>query len=137
MLTDLNLVAILVVTIVGYMFAFFWYGPLFGKQWIELAEFPAEKQKENQKRNMAPVMIVGFISQLAMTTVMAYLITALNITTFVGGMILGAIIWLGFIGTITLGSVLWEMKSVKLWLLNNAYNLILMGAMGAALALWR
>ena len=44
--------------------------------------------------------------------------------------------WLGFIAPVTLGSVLWEMKSWKLWILNNAYYLVVLVVMGLIFTLW-
>jgi hypothetical protein len=58
-------------------------------------------------------------------------------TSVGAGISLGAMVWLGFIATVTLASVLYEKRSVNLYILNNAYQLVSLVVMGAIVAAWR
>jgi hypothetical protein len=53
------------------------------------------------------------------------------------GAAVGIWLWLGFMAVATLNQVLWEGKPLKLYILNNAYNLLSLMTMGAILAVWR
>jgi hypothetical protein len=54
-----------------------------------------------------------------------------------GGLVCSFFNWLGFIAPVTLGVVIYQRKSWKLWILDNAYWLIAMLAMGKILSLWK
>ena len=119
----MNLIAILGAGIASMVIGFLWYGPLFGKMWMELSGF--KKENMGKMKNTAQTgYIVQFIASLVTAGVIGMLITATGATTLVAALMVGFWGWLGFIATTTLGGVLWENKPVKLYLLNNAYHLL-------------
>ena len=131
-----NYMAVLVAAVAAFALGFFWYSPMaFGKQWMKLSGISA-KQTKAKKNSMMSNMLVGFISTLVMAYVLANFVSVLNITTWLNGAIAGFWIWLGFVGTVTLGGVLWKGEPVKLWVLNNAHNLLSLAVMGAIIAVW-
>jgi len=123
MFENVNYIGVFVATIASFVLGFLWYGPLFGKTWMNLMNFTPKSMK-SMKLKPANAMILSFISTLVMVIVIGYFINILNISTVSNALIFGFIIWIGFIGTTTLGSFLWENKSFNLYLLNNLYNLI-------------
>ena len=123
-----NYLAVLVAAIAGMVIGFIWYNPkVFGKMWMKLSGVSSKDKPD--KLNM----LLAFISQLVMAYVLAMFVQVGNLNA---SLQTSALLWLGFIGTMTLGSVLWQGKSWKLWLLNNAHNLVAILVMGSIIALW-
>lgn len=140
----INLLAVLVSAIVTTIIGSLWYGPLFGDLWVRLMNMPAEKVAEAKARGMDAAMkkryAIMFVATFVMSCVFAYAsffsgLLFLNFGIFAGSVV-GFFMWLGFIAPVTLGSVLWEMKSWKLWILNNAYYLVVLIVMGLIFTLW-
>ncbi len=138
-----NYFAIVVSAIINMALGFFWYGPLFGKQWVAMmgwSKKDMEKGKEKMQKDGWKTYLLAFIGSLVMGFVLAHsLIFAssyLAISGLSAGIMAGFWSWLGFIAPVTLGSVLWEGKSWKLWLLMNGYYLVSLLMMGSILALW-
>ena len=131
-----NYLAILVAGIASMVLGFLWYGPFFGKPWMKLMNFDKNSMK-SMKLSPVTAMILGFLTYLVIAYVLAGFISILNAATIVEGMKIAFWIWLGFIATTTLGSFLWEGKSIKLYLFNNAYNLLNILVMAVILITWK
>ena len=129
--------AVIVASVVSFIFGFIWYGPLFGKQWMVLMKFTKKDMDKAKKKGMGKTMIIGFISTLVLAFILARLILMTNSVGAMSGMNIAFLVWIGFVATITLGSVLWENKSINLWFLNNAYHLINLLIIGAILGAWQ
>lgn len=91
--------------------------------------------------NPAPMNIVlVFIGSLVMSFVLYHSIVFgnafLNVGGLAGGVMGGFFGWLGYIAPVTLSIKLYERKPWGLWLLDNAFWLISLLAMGAILSLW-
>lgn len=134
---NVNILAVLVAAIVSMLIGMLWYGPLFGKMWMKLAQINNRKVSAAKKSGMWRTYIAGFLSALLISFVLANILDYLRIYTLIDGMLMGFMIWLGFVATITLGTVLWEDKPLKLYMLNNAYNILSLVIMGAILASWQ
>lgn len=123
-----NLLVVLGAGIASMVIGFLWYGPLFGKMWMELSGF--KKENMDKMKNSAQMGYAGqFVASLVMAFVLAVFISEVKgippeSSKFWWALTTGFLAWLGFIATTTLGSVLWEGKSVKLYLFNNVYNLL-------------
>ena len=129
-----NLLAVLVAAVVAFILGSLWYSPvLFGKQWMKLAGI----KKQHKDSNMWLRFLVYFIGQFIMAFVLAHFIIFTNSMNYVEGLTTAFWLWLGFIAPITIGGVLWEKKSIKLFALNNAYNLIALGLMSVILLAWK
>ena len=133
---DVNYIAVLVAAIVNMVLGFLWYGPLFGKQWIQLMAFDKKKMEEAKKKGMTKTYIVAFISTLLMSYILAHFVKYTQAATIAEGITAGVWLWLGFIATVQLSMVLWEGKPVKLYLINIAYYLVALSVMGAILSVW-
>lgn len=128
-----NYLAVLVATIASFVIGGLWYGPLFGKHWMRLTKLT---KKDAQKGNVKLSYILGFISSLVTAYVLAFLISLTDVLGALGGAIVAFWVWLGFVATFQLSQVLWEMKPFQLWMLNNAYNLLMLLVMGAIIGAW-
>ena len=142
----INYLAVLACAIASMVLGFLWYGPLFGKLWMSLSGMSPEQIEECKAKgggggNMMKSYVLMFIGSLVMAYVLARSNFALQnlfgqAHTLPTGLLAGFWSWLGFIAPVTLGTVLWEGKSWKLWMLNNAYYLVLLLIMGSILAVW-
>ena len=142
----INYLAILACGVVSMVLGFLWLGPLFGKLWMSLSGMPADameraKNDPAMKRKMYQGYGIQFVASLVMAYVLAHMLTVIAAFDFgpsglEAGISAGFWSWLGFVAPPTLGMVLWEGKPWKLWVLINAYWLILLLIMGSILAFW-
>ena len=141
----INYLAVLACGIVSVILGFVWYGPLFGKVWMQLTGTTAEdvaRFKANpammRKMNMSyaltalAALVTAFVLAHAVIFAEAYL----HIGGIQAGLLVGFMGWLGFVAPVTLNSVLWDRKPWKYWFLVNGYSLIQLLVMGVILALW-
>ncbi len=132
----INYLAILVSAVASFALGYLRYGPLFGKQWMNMTGLGKNGMRK-MKMKPAVSMILGFLSTLLTAYVLAMFVFFTQSTTIMSGITLGFWTWLGFIATTTLGSVLWENKPMKLYVLNNAHNLLSILTMSVILSVWR
>ena len=132
----INYLAVLVAAIINMGIGFLWYGPLFGKQWIQMMNFDKKKMAEAKRKGTGKTYAVAFISTLLMSYILAHFVRYTQAATIADGITAGVWLWLGFIATVQLSMVLWEGKPVKLYLINIAYYLVALSVMGAILAVW-
>ena len=136
----INYLAVLACGVASMILGAIWYGPLFGKQWIALSGLSRERLEAQKAKGMGKSYAIMFIGSLLMAYILSHaLVFAMNYLGTEGisaGLQTGFWNWLGFIAPVTLGSVLWDGKPWKLWVLNNAYNLLSLLVMGVILALW-
>ncbi len=134
-----NLLAVLVAGIVPMLVGSIWYGPLFGKNWLEMMG----KTQEQIKENFNPLKAYGvsFVMSIIMAFVLAHVLEAWNVayslTGWAAGMEGGFFCWIGFVLTIGWQAVSFENKRFGLFVMNMAYNLVVLLAMGALLGVWR
>ena len=131
---NINYLAVLAGAVVSMIIGFLWYGPLFGKTWMNLMGF--KKEDIAKTKNMGLRYFVMFVGTLIMNYVLALFVDYSGATTILGGALAGFWLWLGFIATVTLGIVLWENKSFKLYLLNSGHYLVALVVMGIIHAVW-
>jgi len=110
-----------------------WYSKMiFAKEWAKLTGFK-EKQK---KDGAAMAMLVEFLGNILMAFVLAHAIRYAQAQGAAQGMMVGFFNWLGFVATVTLGSVLFEKKPLKLFFINNGFQLLSMIVMSVILVTW-
>lgn len=139
-MVSVNYLAILAAAIFSMVIGSAWYGPIFGKPWMKLMGWKKENMKGMKQMEMMKLYGVQFVGSLLMAFVLAHALvfaaSYLGEKGILAGLQTGFWNWIGFIAPVTLGSVLWEGKSWKLWVLNNAYYLVVLCSMGVILALW-
>ena len=80
--------------------------------------------KSKQSGAVTRSYIIAFISSLLIGYVLALFVNYLLANTFIDGMNVGFLVWLGFVAPMQISMVIWEGKPVKLYILNIAYSLI-------------
>ncbi|MFB0517490.1 MAG: DUF1761 domain-containing protein, partial [Candidatus Neomarinimicrobiota bacterium] len=127
---NINLLAVLIATILGFGLAALWYSPkLFGSQWLTaLGMSPEEIQA-----GPSPARTYGtrFVTTLVAAYILARILVHTGATTLVSGIETGFLVWLGFVATFTLESVVFEKSPFKLYLINSGYYLVGLMVMGA------
>ena len=127
-----NYLAILVCSIASMVIAALWYGPLFGKKWMELVGLTQEDVAGGGKKEM----FFAFIAYLVLAFVLSVYIDWANATTFLKGICVGSQAWLIF-SMITLPNFWFEKKKLGLFWVNSSYTLVSLLVMGVILAVWQ
>lgn len=136
----INYLAVVAAAIASMVIGFVWYGPLFGKTWMNLSGITPEKMDPAKAPGMGKTYVLALVGSLVMSYVLAHsLVFAAAYYGMNGvsaGLMSGFWTWLGFIAPVTLAAVLWEGKPWKLWVLTNGYYLVTLLVMGTILSVW-
>ncbi len=117
-----------------------WYGPLFGKKWMEL--IGVDPHDSEAKKAMQKGMMPIFITQFALTLLQLWVLTfyvkgALDVMS---GWSNGLWIWLGFVMPTLAAAIIWTNEPKKqAWsrlLIQAGYQLIMLTMFGYAIGEW-
>ncbi len=120
MLEIINIKAAVIATVALFVLAFAWFGPLFGKKWMKLNGI----SKKDAEKSMVTPMIKELIGTFIMISVIAYLLSAMQINEIKDAANLGAILGIGFILTNEYAKVNWAKGSTELFLINAGFGLL-------------
>jgi len=139
-MVPINYLAVVGAAVVAMVLGFLWYGPLFGKKWIESSGLSTEKLNEMKARGMGTTYALMVVSTLIMSYVLSHVLvfasTYMNVSGISAGLSTGFWNWLGFVAPVSLGAVLWDGKSWTYWFITAGYYLVSLLLMGVILALW-
>jgi hypothetical protein len=137
---EVNYWAILVCGILSMVVGAIWYGPLFGKKWMEVIGANAldvEKQKEMQK-GAFKLYVVQFVLTLFQVWVLAYYIEGWKEAS---GLQNALWIWGAFVMPIIAGASMWNNDSKKIawsrFLIQSGYQLVIFVIFGLILGFWK
>lgn len=129
--SNINWLSVIVAAISSFLIGGIWYGPLFGKAWMEAFNFTEEDLK---KRSIPKTFGLSLLLSL---------IAAINLEMFLGteaditfGTMAGLFTGLGWVSTFLGILYLFEMQSLKAYLINAGYCTIALTIMGAVLGAW-
>lgn len=117
-----------------------WYGPLFGKKWMEIVGVnPADLEaRKKMQKSAGPLYAVQFVLTLFQVLVLAHLVADTNIA---GGLERSLWIWAAFIIPALAGAVMWTNEAAKLkwarFLIQGGYQLVLFTVFGLLLQFWK
>ena len=117
-----------------------WYGPLFGKKWMEIigVDPTDEEAKKKMQKSAGPLYAVQFLLTLFQVFVLAHLVAD---TQLVGGLERSLWIWAAFIIPTLAGAIMWTNDNSKLkWArfrIQGGYQLILFTVFGLLLQFWK
>jgi len=124
----IDMLSVLLVTIIGFVFSFLWYSSfLFGPLWLKL------NKKEKQKPKVLS-LVLTFIYIYIISYAVAFIEQYMQVTSFWDGLIAGFIFWFAFVATTHFAISVWEKRSIKLYLLDQAHWLIIFLLIGGILA---
>ena len=128
--SNVNLLAVLVAGIAHMATGLVWFMPkIFGNAWAGLTG--AELKPATRWLG------AGAIGHLTIALVLAVLVNLANASTVLGGIVVGALAWIGFVVTLEVGELIWEKIPFKLFLLRIGNHLVALCLAGAILAVWR
>lgn len=123
----MNIFPIVVTAVVTFIIGFLWYGPVFGKIWLQLKEIPQTKVDAMRAKGMGPMvprMFGALVINLITVLVMQFMLTSFAIVTIVPAALLAGLLWLGFIATTLFSAVLWEERKLALYTFDAVYYLV-------------
>lgn len=126
----INYLAVLVCGVVAMVLGGVWYGPLFGKKWMEGMGWDSNNQAlmAEKKKAAGPAYAQMFVLALVQAYVLARLAPSIQ-----GGLWL----WLGLILPVKYGDKLWGGKKMQYVGIDLAYYLVLLCVMGLILSVWK
>ncbi len=137
---EVNYLAILTCGIIAMVLGFLWYGPLFGKKWLEITKATAKDIEERKKMESSVGILyaIQFLLSLLQAYVLAYYIAGWREAS---GLEHGLWIWLAFIMPMVAQSAMWNNDSRKIswtrFLIQASYQLVLFIIFGLILGSWR
>jgi len=122
--------AVLVAGLAHMITGLVWYTPiLFGPAWAALTG----RDVKPAKAWLGP----GFVGHMVIALVLAMIVNLANATTVLGGLLVGALAWIGFVVTLEVGELIWEKIPVKLFLIRIGEHFVALGLAGIIVAVWR
>jgi hypothetical protein len=137
---SINYWAIATGAILSMVIGAIWYGPLFGKKWMEIVGVnPSDLDaRKKMQKSAGPLYGVQFVLTLFQVFVLAHLIAD---TELVGGLERSLWIWAAFIIPTLAGAVMWTNENSKLkwarFLIQGGYQLVLFILFGLLLQYWK
>lgn len=135
-----NYLAIITGAVLSMALGALWYGPLFGKKWMEIVGVnPDDMEAKNKMQKSAgPLYAVQFLLTLFQVLVLAHLVAD---TEIAGGLERALWIWAAFVIPTMAGAVMWTNDSRKLkwarFLIQGGYQLLLFTIFGLLLQFWK
>lgn len=127
----INWLSVFVAAVSSFMIGGVWYGPLFGRAWMDAFNLTEE---DLAKRNLPVVFGVSLLLAL---------IASINLEMFIGaeatlsfGLFAGFAAGLGWVATFLGIIYLFEMQTLKGYAINAGYSVLALSLMGAILGAW-
>jgi hypothetical protein len=129
---DFNWLAIIAATIAAFVLGGAWYAKgLFGSAWMQDVGLTEE---DASNANMPKTFGGAFLLQLIAAMVLASILGPDS--TWLSGVHTGLIVGIGFVATAYGVTYLFEQRSLRLFMINAGYNVVLLAIMGAIIGAW-
>lgn len=129
-----NYVAVFAAAVIYLVLGFLWYGPLFGRRWMQLMQITPSGMNTGA---MVKTTVASFIGAVVMLSMLARVVLWGGAATAASGAGIGALVWLAFVAAVMLNTVLYERRPWALYVLNTGYYLVSLVIAGALFAVWR
>jgi hypothetical protein len=132
-LGSVNWLSVIVAGLVSFGIGSLWYTPvLFGKAWSKEVGINEEKARSaNMPLIFGTSFVLQFIAALALDIFLG------KDATVAGGLVAGGLISIGWVATSYGTTYLFSQKTLKLFLIDAGYYLVLFLSMGAILGAWK
>jgi len=134
-LYDGNFLAVVVMSVVTFLFGWLWYSFIMRDAWKQAMKF-SKAQMNSKPKNMGALMFGMFLLNTLTMYIIAVVVFVFGATTFGDGAVVGFLLWAGFSITAVAESVAWGMKSKSLFYINGLYGLIIFLVSAGVFALW-
>jgi len=133
LLAGINWIAVLVATVAAFLLGGVWYSnALFGKRWSQEIGLTEEAIG---KTNMKPIFAWAFLLQFIAATTLARFLGAGS--SWLIGLHTGLLIGLCWISTAYGVTYLFEQRSLRIFLINAGYYVVLFSLMGLIIGAWQ
>ena len=135
-LGEINYLAVIVGIIISMAGGALWFSPiLFAKAWMSENDFTEEqiKQAGSAYKGYVASIVAAIVSVLAL----ALFVQAANATQAAEGLAIGLLAGIGFVATTQASNYTFEGRSIKIYLINNGYPVVVFAIVGIVLAVWR
>ena len=136
---EINYWAVLACALASMILGSLWYGPLFGKKWMELNGVdPKDKAHlEKMRKSAGPLYLIQFLLTLFSVYVLAHFIAAWKDAS---GVTTAMWIWIGFVIPTLAAAIMWTSESTKgkwtRFFIQSGYQLLLFVVFGLILGYW-
>lgn len=126
---EINVWATIISMVGSVVLGFIWYGPLFGKAWMEVSGIKMTDQKPPMSVMIKPI-ILSLIGAFFMVFMFTSLLAFRNAYYVASGYEYGSalafafVIWLGFVAPTYFNFIGWEGKPMKFFWVNAGYWLV-------------
>ncbi len=138
----INYLAVLVCGVAAMVVGFVWYGPLFGKVWMEImgAGTMTAAERDAIKKSMWVMYALQFVLSLITAGSLAYHITHwADMNT--SSLAIAVSSWFGFVMTTSAGAALWSGKpknlAWKMFFISSGAQLVTFIVFGLILGSWK
>lgn len=126
----MNWLGTILAALAGFLVGGIWYGPLFGKAWQRESGLTDEAIKGvSMTRIFALVALLNLVAAVVLSEVLS----AMDMVTLATAAATGGIIGFGFVATALGVNYLFALKSLKLFLIDASYWILIYIVMGAIL----
>ncbi len=138
--TGVNYWAVVSGAVLSMVIGAIWYGPVFGKKWMEIQGVnPADSEAiKKMQKTAGPLYAVQFLLTLFQVLVLAHLVAD---TKIAGGIERSLWIWAAFVIPTLAGAVMWTNDTGKLkwtrFLIQGGYQLVIFIVFGTLLQFWK
>ncbi|MBN1302164.1 MAG: DUF1761 domain-containing protein [Melioribacteraceae bacterium] len=131
---DINYLAVVACGVLSLVTGGIWYGPIFGKAWME----EIGKTEEELKKGFTPAKTysLAVVAHIIMALVMAYFISLTSAASVVDGIRVGLASWVGFVAVSFYVNGLFNKTSVRLFIIDSGYQLVNLLLFGIILVSW-
>lgn len=121
----MNWIAVAISVVLVFVIGGPWYGPVFGKAWKSAAGITADMKPGHPARVFGGAAVCGLIAAVTLGWFLG------PAPSLVDGVTKGALAGLGFAGATFGINYLFANRPLALLLIDGAYNIVLLAAMGA------
>jgi hypothetical protein len=138
--TGVNYWAVVSGAVLSMVIGAIWYGPVFGKKWMEiLGVNPADSEAiKKMQKTAGPLYAVQFLLTIFQVLVLAHLVAD---TKIAGGIERSLWIWAAFVIPTLAGAVMWTNDTGKLkwtrFFIQGGYQLVIFIVFGTLLQFWK
>lgn len=141
---NVNYAAVVLCGVLSMVVGFIWYGPFFGRKWMEIVGANPKDMAERKKMQKAagPMYFVQFLLSLFQVYVLARYIDMLHNQLVNVNPVENALwIWAAFVMPVVAGNAMWNNDSSKIswarFLIQAGYQLTLFVMFAVILSAWR
>lgn len=136
---EINYIAVVVCAVLSMVLGYVWYGPLFGKKWMEITKMDrkTEEERKEMMKDTPKLYAAQFLISLGQVYVLAHFIKAWSDASGVE-----TALWLfaGFVLPTVAAASMWTADSKEVrwarFLIQGGYYLVLFAVFGYILGTW-